>query len=33
MPANTANGKKTAMADKYDEMAQQMRALIRPSHH
>lgn len=25
MPANTANGKETAMADKYDEMAQQMR--------
>lgn len=26
MPANTANGKETAMADKYNEMAQQMRA-------
>lgn len=26
MPANTANGKETAMADKYDEMVQQMRA-------
>ena len=26
MPANTANGKEPAMADKYDEMAQRMRA-------
>lgn len=26
MPANTANGKEAAMADKYEEMAHQMRA-------